>query len=325
MKIQSKFALFFITAALICSSATPAFSWDDTGHKVSTFIAWGQMTPAARARSISLLRRAPEDSHLAVYYASGSRSNSAKELELFTIASTWPDIVRNRDFPVRYEKYNKAPWHYADILWRQQNGQAQLEEMHSDGQAIQKLYDLEKILRDASVSDGEKAVALAWFLHVAGDIHNPLHNGSRISEAEPDGDRGGNRFLLTPEQQNQNRVNLHSYWDSILRRNIPRKGDACDSDYIPVIARLASRRYPFAKLNSRLKLGDYREWNSAGYKLLNEVVYTSDLVRNQLPAKKYQKRAFAVGQEQIALAGYRIAETLNHIFNELPTEKNTEN
>lgn len=316
-KVKSMLKKYHTICLLIVFSFTLAsqiFAWDDTGHKVSAYIAWQQMLPQTREKAVKLLLAAPEDSHLSVYFPSGSRSREARELELFMIASTWADIIRNRDFKVRYEKYNQGPWHYADIFWRQTNGAAERLEKRSEGLAIVKLDDFEKNLKDASLSDAEKAINLAWFLHVASDVHNPLHNASRVTEVEPEGDSGGNRFLLSPENATENRVNLHSYWDSILRRNVPRENDACDPDYIAPMANRIMKKHPFAEMKDRLKLGDYREWNREGFEFLNKDVYVADLKRGELPSKKYQKRAFTVGQEQIALAGYRMAETLNRIF-----------
>lgn len=305
-------SLFILLFNLIF--AVSAFAWDDTGHKVSAYLAWQQMTPEVRAKAIGLLLKAPEDSHLSVYFPAGSRSAAARELELFMIAATWADLVRNRSLENRYNKYNQGPWHYADIVWRQTRGNVEILENRGDGQAITKLYDFEKNLKDESLSEAEKAINLAWFLHVGGDVHNPLHNASRVTATEPDGDQGGNLFLLSPVDATENRVNLHSYWDSILRRNVERKNDACDSDYIALIANQIGKKYPFAKMKTRLKLGDFKAWNAEGFGLLNTVVYVEDLKRGELPAKKYQNQAFAVGQEQIALAGYRLGETLNLIF-----------
>jgi len=312
--LKKYFEPFLLLVLVILISASPARAWDDTGHKVSAYIAWRQMSPEAREKAIKLLLAAPEDSHLSVYFLPGSRSREARELDLFMIASTWSDVVRNRDFKVRFEKYNQAPWHYADIFWRQTGGVAEKLEKRGDGLAIINLYDFEKNLKNNSLSDAEKAINLAWFLHVAGDVHNPLHNASRVTDTEPEGDAGGNRFLLSPADITENRVNLHSYWDSILRRNVPRESDACDTDYVAPMANQIMKKHPFAEMKDRLKLGDYREWNREGFEFLNKDVYVADLKRGELPQKKYQSRAFAVGQEQIALAGYRIAETLNRMF-----------
>lgn len=305
--------LFIVVFNFVFASSVSA--WDDTGHKVSAYIAWRQMSLEVRAKAVKLLLAAPEDSHLSVYYPAGSRSKEAKELELFIIASTWSDIVRNRDFKVRFEKYNRGPWHYADIFWKQTGGKAETMDNRSEGSAIAKLYDFEKNLKDVSVADADKAINLAWFLHVAGDVHNPLHNASRITDAEPKGDSGGNLFLLSPaDAVGENRVNLHSYWDSILRRNAPRENDVCDGEYIASMAEKIMKKHSSAAMKDRLKLGDYKEWNAEGFNFLNETVYDEELKRGELPAKKYQNRAVAVGEEQIALAGYRIAETLNRIF-----------
>ncbi len=304
--------LLLVVLNLIAASF--ALAWDDTGHKVTAYIAWRQMMPEVRAKTVKILLAAPEDSHLSVYYPAGSRSAAAKELELFMIASTWADIIRDRDFKVRFEKYNQGPWHYADIFWQQTNGKAEILENRSEGAAITKLYDFEKNLNNESLSDAEKAVNLAWFLHVAGDVHNPLHNASRVTEIEPKGDSGGNLFLLSPAGATENRVNLHSYWDSILRRNVERENDACDADYIASMANRIMKKHSFAVMKERLRLGDYKEWNAEGFRFLDKTVYSEDLKRNELPAKKYQNRAVAAGEKQIALAGYRIAETLNRIF-----------
>jgi hypothetical protein len=51
-----------------------------------------------------------------------------------------------------------------------------------------------------------------------------------------------------------------------------------------------------------------------GFSLLNEVVYTNEIQRNQMPPKKYRQRTFKVAREQLALAGYRLGDTLNLIF-----------
>jgi len=46
-----------------------------------------------------------------------------------------------------------------------------------------------------------------------GDIHQPLHDATRIDTEFPDGDIGGNAFPL-PNHYSVN--NLHSLWDSAM-------------------------------------------------------------------------------------------------------------
>lgn len=317
---MNKFSFrFLILVFCVLFAANSAFAWDEVGHKLSAYIAWERMTPEVRGKVVKILLDAPEDSDLSVLYdAYNSRSKAIKERELFMYAAIWSDVVRNRDFEVRYKNYNQGDWHYAGIFWKQENGEALILPGFpvESGKAIPKLYDFEKILRDSSYPNKEKSIALAWFLHVGGDIHNPVHNASRITEVEPKGDQGGNLFILQKLQKpsgEQRGTNLHAYWDGIIGNVIPRKNDACDSDYLAPIARDIMKKYPYSKMQNRLELGDYKKWNLEGFDFLNKVVY-KDITREQIPSEQYRKRAFDVASEQISLAGYRLGETLNRIF-----------
>jgi hypothetical protein len=308
--------LFLLMACVVFTS--PVLAWDDAGHKLTGYIAWQQMTPAARAAAIKILRSAPEDSDLSVFYMQDSRSESARQLELFMIATTWADIVRDREFKNRYSKYHKSNWHYADTFWRQENGNPIIlpkPEGEEGGKAVEKLYEFEKVLRNASVSAADKAIALAWILHLGGDIHQPLHTSARITELEPKGDQGGNLFHLTPQGTPRERqVNLHWFWDSIVGRNVSRKNDLCDSSYLPPIAAQMMKKYPPAKMQDRLATGDFNKWQQESFQVATTELFPATLIRFQMPTNAYKKRAFQISQEQIALAGYRLGALLNQIF-----------
>jgi len=250
-----KFTLILLASFILTS---PVAAWDDTGHKLTTYIAWEQMSPAARERAFKTLMSAPEDAHLNVFYLQDSRSAATKQRELFMLASTWADIVRDKDFKNRYAKYHKSDWHYADTFWRVTDGKVDILENFAEpkGKAVEQLFAFDKLLRDAAASDADKAIALAWILHLGGDIHQPLHTSARVTQYDPKGDQGGNLFMLSPKgAKGDDRVALHWYWDSIVKRNIPRMNDACDSDYLPPIAQAIMKKYPSAKMQSRLKLG----------------------------------------------------------------------
>lgn len=293
--------------------APTASAWDDAGHKISAYIAWSKMTPEAKLRTAQILQRSPEDSHLGVYFLAGSRSRAAKELDQFMIASTWPDIIRNQSFAVRYAKYNQGPWHYAGVFWNQNGSKGEKLEQVGDGVAPAKLYDFEKALADPAVSDADKAIHLAWFLHVAGDIHQPLHNGSRMTETDKEGDRGGNLFLLSAPEA-ENRVNLHGYWDGIFSRSSPRVNDKCDSDYIIPMATEFMNKHSHESYEKRFDLGNYNGWHAEGFNFLASNVYTGELNRGTLPSEKYRAASFELSRERIVKAGYRIAETLNKVL-----------
>lgn len=303
-------AVLFLT---ILSVATAA-AWDDAGHKLTAYIAWQRMTPEAREAATKILLAAPEDSDLSVFYLQDSRSEAARKRELFMIASTWADIVRDRKFQNRYEKYHKGNWHYSDFFWRQNGDKAEmLERSEEGGKAVEKLYEFDKLLRDPAASDADKAIALAWILHLGGDIHQPLHTSARVTDLEPNGDQGGNLFLITPQDKKPS-DNIHWYWDSILGRNTPRQADACDSDYLFPFAERWMKKYPFAKFQNSLAVTDFEQWKRESFAYNPTDVFTPDLKRFEMPSEKYKKNAMRVSERQLTLAGYRLGELLNQIF-----------
>ncbi len=313
-KTLVKIWIFLAVISIFVSSVS---AWNDTGHKLTAYIAWEQMTPQAREKAIKILLSAPEDSDLSVFYLQDSRSVAAKQRELFMIAATWADIVRDKNFKTRYAKYHHGNWHFLDTFWRETDGKVELvPELQSDKEnVVERLFAFDKVLRDDSATDADKAIALAWILHLGGDIHQPLHDSGRVTKYDPKGDQGGNLFMLSPKDaKGEDRLSLHWYWDSIIDRNVPRVNDACDSDYLPAIAEQIMKKYPFSKMQSRLKIGKFDEWHQEGFQIASTKVYPASLKFGEMPSESYKKQAFEIAQEQIALAGYRLAEMLNQIF-----------
>ncbi|MEO6587977.1 MAG: S1/P1 nuclease [Pyrinomonadaceae bacterium] len=310
MKILVLFSILFVFASVT------AKAWDDAGHKTIAYIAWNQMSPEVRERAFKILMSAPEDSDLSVFYLQDSRSADVKKRELFMIAATWADIIRDRKFKERYEKYHHSNWHYADTFWTVEKGQVKILPNPSGddegGKAVEKLIEFDKELKDAAVSDEEKAIALAWILHLGGDIHQPLHTSARVTELEPKGDQGGNLFLLTPKDEKPSE-NLHWFWDSILGRVFARN-DMPDTEYIPLIGDMIMSKYPPTEMQNRLTVGNFGEWQKGSFALATTEVFTPDLIRYETPAAKYRRNAFQVSEQQMALAGYRLGAMLNQIF-----------
>jgi S1/P1 Nuclease len=314
LKILGK-AVFvgFITTFMVF----PAIGWDDVGHKITGYIAWQRMSAQARENVIKILRAAPEDSQLGTFYKNyGPEAEDIRKLEYFMFVPTWADVVRDRAFDTRYKKYHKGNWHYDDTFWRQVNGQVEeLSGFEEGGQAVPKLVEFDAVIRNSSASNADKAIAIAWILHLGGDIHQPLHTSARVTDTEPKGDQGGNLFLLSPVgTARENQVNLHWFWDSIVGRNVPFKNGMCERDYIEVVAKSLIKKHPFATAQGKLNLGNYGDWQKESFAYNNTVVFSADLKRNEMPSAKYRKNAFKLAESQLALAGYRLGETLNGVF-----------
>lgn len=314
MKKVCLYVLFLATLTVGTVSST--YAWDEVGHKITAYIAWQQMSPAARVAVIKLLTSVPEDSQLATFYASyGSRTEDTRKREFFMLAATWPDIIRDRNFDTRFKKYAHSNWHYTDTAWTIKDGKVQQVNLPGEGGlALDKIIEFIK-LESSNAKDSDKGIAIAWLEHLIGDIHQPLHASARITEQEPKGDQGGNLFLLTPEGTPRDKQeNIHWFWDSIVVRADPNDKDECDADYIDPIARDIMKKYPFGKMESRLALGDPEQWKRESFEIASTKVYTPDLKRFEQPSADYRKAAMKIAAERLALAGYRMGAIFNQLF-----------
>lgn len=310
-----KKVLFLIL--LLAAGNLGSYGWDDVGHKITGYIAWQRMSPKTRENVIRILRSAPEDSHLAAFYQLyGARKEEDKQLDYFMLVPTWADIVRDPAFPNRHKNYHRGEWHYTSIFWRQVNGKPELiADKKPDGLAIEKLAEFERVLRDSAVPNSEKAIAMAWFLHIGGDIHQPLHTSSRVTDREPNGDQGGNTFLVSPENSRGDaRLNIHWFWDSIVPRNVPFDFGLCEGEYVRHVANAMIARYPFDSMKADLALSDYVRWKDESLALAQTEVFRPDLVRFQAPSDEYRRNAMRVSERRLVQAGYRMGETLEAIF-----------
>jgi hypothetical protein len=308
--------VLFLTA-LSLFSAVNSLAWDEAGHKITAYIAWQQMTPDVRERVIKILLTAPEDAQLSTFYIPyGSRTADARKLDFFMLVATWPDIIRDRNFAVRFKKYANSNWHYSDTLWTVKDGKVELLKAPTEGGlAIEKIIEFIKFEQQPDSKDPDRAVAISWLEHLIGDIHQPLHASARVTDTEPNGDQGGNLFLLTPKDTPRDKqLNLHSVWDQIVDRSVPNTADVCDSDYLTPIAKDIMNKYPFAKMQSRLALDDPQQWKTESYEIASTQVYPADLKRFEAPSPAYMKMAMKVSEERLALAGYRMGALFNKIF-----------
>ncbi len=306
----------FCIVAVVFGLSVGTFGWDDSGHKLTAYIAWQRLSPEARERVLKVLLTAPEDSTIGSYYMPyGSQEVDARKRDYFMFMATWADVVRDRAFPVRYRKYHHSNWHYDDVFWTIKDGKIEvLPEPEEGGLALTKLDEYVKVI-NSSATDAEKAVAIAWVMHIVGDIHQPLHTSARVTDREPKGDQGGNLFLLTPEGTPRDKQeNLHWFWDSIVVRNKANTGNDCDIEFLEPLAKAFMKKYPFEKIRDRLAVSNPDAWAKESLSLAQNSVFSVDLKRFEMPSKDYKKKGLKIAEERLTLAGYRMGEILNRAF-----------
>ena len=297
-----------LLCALAASAAltSPAYAWDELGHRVIARIAWDQMTPQARERATQLLLAAPAGAGLRELMPAGGTPEE-RARELFTWAAVWPDQIRGRSHPGN--RFAHADWHYVNFFWESRPNGVRIdrEDVPRAGELLNQLARIRTELADASRADSLRAVDLAWALHLVGDGHQPLHNSARITPALPEGDRGGNEYKLSGLYPFNN---LHAYWDALIGYSVPwASGDRTEDDYVASIAARVQRRWPPRQFANVLFPGDYERWGREGLRVAQNTAYATP--EGERPTLAYRDRAWDAAEPRVAISGYRLAEMLN--------------
>jgi hypothetical protein len=303
----------------------PSSAWNATGHQVVARIAWNTMTPAVRQRAVTLLEAAPSDACLVDLLPADARPLAARRRAFFLQASTWADIVRPGENDTRAcTRFNRADWHYINYFWEGISGAtgADRPRERTDltppaSNVVAQLPLLRAFTACGTAQCGttpaDRAITLAWILHLVGDMHQPLHTNARITSQpnEQKGDQGGNLFVL---QAGPPVLRLHGYWDSIVDRSVPRLDEESQSAYVGRVAASVTRKHTRAAALARLRPGDFDAWAREGFETAKMSVYPATLTRGELPGEEYRVQAFRIAEQAIALAGYRLGDLLNRML-----------
>jgi|GEM_PF-195479 len=312
--LQKSFArctLLLGSLALLGLAAPGARAWNGTGHMTVADIAYDNLTPKTRAAIDALLARHRD---YALWVSQMPAGYTDRARFAFMKAATWPDDIRKTpddrpiwhyiDIPVVAPGYTPTP---AALVIVQPNAETQIGAETT-------------LLTTASASDQDRAVALCWVEHLIGDIHQPLHDASFFSTAFPKGDKGGNSESLAsgavdsdPQEASAHPHRLHALWDDLL-------GAALDPAAVQKIAAgLETSAYGRASFPQLAAHKAVHDWVLEGSVLAQQSVYapltlpsaaSTGPVEVSLPVG-YLDAAHKVADRQVALAGLRLADTLN--------------
>ena len=286
----------------------PVGAWNLHGHMLVSAYAWEKLTPAAKARAAALLRLNP-DYQSWIELPGVTPSN--RDQVAFTRAAGWADDIKgdpaytdqndsisgqNASRNIGYaDKLRHRYWHYKDIPFSSDGTPVSQPEAPNAETQINAFGDA---LRSPA-SDDVKSYDLVWLLHLVGDVHQPLHATARFTRASPRGDRGGNDVKLCEAPC---RKNLHSFWDDLL-----------GTGKSPVRAIEAARRLPDPPAGAA-SAQNVPMWIEASFKLAKDRVYVRPIGPGSGPYRitnRYDREAGHTAEEQVVVAGARLAELLN--------------
>ncbi|WOE76170.1 S1/P1 nuclease [Alterisphingorhabdus coralli] len=271
--------LLTLVALALTFTAQPAFAWGFYAHKKTAEIAEANLSASSRAQIRQLFK------------AEKLIGTPDCPLGNMREASVWADCVRRDRLRWGYT----AAWHYQshDICrpWDPANA-------CRNGNCVSAQVERNAaLLADKSLPAHVRLEALAWLVHFTGDMHMPLHSGSRA-------DRGGNDVRAAYGIVG-GRMNLHWLWDGPLaERAISEEADI-------------ARRYSDNE-RAAAEQGSIADWQKEAFDLSRSYVYPAAQEREACsePLDRNQRAIIdneeitdlaPLAREQVRKAGLRIA------------------
>lgn len=315
----------FLIALLV---PMPSLAWHESGHRATAQIAFAGMDAGLRgevARVLAAHPRYNEDFIAWMPQTVAAGDADTRGRWLLAQSSVWPDMAR--EFPMaERQRYDQGTWHYInEVVWLQDEDRQALDgsltqnlDRRPAGPATgmnsaQALRANLAVWHDASAADADRAVALCWIVHIAGDMHQPLHNTALFSRSRfPNGDRGGNLVIVARSPDD---TNLHAAWDGLVGEDDELQPDA---DLSRVIAQ------------DVVDDGAIDRWVDAHANLARLFVYDGEVEAQLIEAERvaaparvtlsdrYLEAGRRVARRQVILAGYRIPKLLGPAYRAAP-------
>jgi S1/P1 Nuclease len=265
--------------ATLWLAAPAAHAWGDDGHRTVGELAFGYLSPQARAKVQEAL--------------------TDPGYQTLAEAATWPDTYARR----HHEYDAMKPFHYVNVDAR---APAYVQKRDcSNGCVVTALSQFIALLgsNQPTPSLSERRWAIYWVAHFMGDIHQPLH------VAHPDG-KGGTATLLgffeAPDKRS-----AHWIWDFglIERRPLPPVDAALpahEADFHDLAGELARNLTP-AKARAFGRITSPEAIANESLALSRRVAFLSS--SDHVDAA-YERSRWPIVAEQLQKAGVRLAAVL---------------
>jgi hypothetical protein len=261
-----KSARILLLSVVSLSISIVSFAWGQTGHRIIGKIADGYISNKTRAAIREILGN-----------------------ESIAISSTWADFIKS-DSTYNY----LSPWHY--INFKQGLSRSAFNMILQNDTAVDaytKINFLIAELRNKQLAQEKKRMYLRLLIHIAGDIHQPLHAGQLE-------DLGGNRIRV---QWFGESTNLHSVWDEKL----------VESQRLSYTGYAEAINHSTKAKTRQLQQQSISDWFFESYQLAGKI-YSGITQPEQKLSFRYGFDHLGIVNAQLLNGGIRLAGLLNSIF-----------
>lgn len=286
----------------LCAGIAPLFifpesamAWTRPGHEIIAIIAQNRLSATALGKIRDIIG---PDTPLARI------ANCADDVKKGDITCGGAFSMKSRP--------SSTGWHFINIPTDDSPTVADLDEYCSfeeekNGCVTALIAKNASLLSDPAAAIEQKQEALAFVVHLLGDIHQPLHCAA---EHEDDGsdDWGGVKKPVLVEQPSGNaRTNLHLLWDNMIKTNSGAKA------VNPQEAAEALERDLEKKDTQSWMTGDFIASAALeSFKIAQKNIYPSYHQENgQVIGYAYKKEMKPVVEERLQKAGARLAYLLD--------------
>jgi hypothetical protein len=315
----------FLCSVVLALLPTSLMAWGPIGHMTVDYVAYERLTPTTKMRMRDLLKLNPDYSNWEKQIPAGTSPEDHDRI-IFMIAATWADDIKGES---QYKDDGPDPggnvpdgasssqnigysdllrhryWHFVDLPFSPDG--TKLPPIPTPNAETQ--IDVFRAVLASAQPDELKSYDLVWLLHLIGDLHQPLHATTHVTEIQGQGDAGGNLVKLKGDAAS----NLHSYWDDL-------PGSDCQFcsnklhcvDRAIVLGKSLHSAEGKAAHNTKTAI-----WTQESFEAARAIVYRAPIGVGDgpytiVPSSEYEIRAERVARTRIALAGWRLAEVLNH-------------
>lgn len=273
----------FIITSLFLSFPIIATAWNAMGHMVVASVAYQQLKPHAKAAVDDMVK---------VFHQEYPEINSFEQM------AYWLDTVRDQKIMMF------THWHYIDNSLSLDGTPTQ--NLIDTDNAVWAIKNMNAVLQNKQANPYERARFLAFYVHVTGDLHQPMHTVTLFSANHANGDRGGNDFRVIYHGEQKN---LHSLWDS----GVGQYDNTVNVNEARTIATHQMNLYPATYFGYAVHETEPSGWSDEGEKRAKELAYNT--TEGQSVSDSYVSQGQQTAAQATTLAGYRLAEVLNTLFN----------